>query len=152
VSAAPAPAAGRLLYQIEIDAPPDEVWRAITDPEWTRRFFHDTAVHTTWKVGAPISYDLPDGTPAIAGRVAEYAPPHRFVMTARFLFDDEAIAEPESLVTWEVTPQGRGTLLTLLHDRVPKHTIALVRGGWPGILEDLHRTLRPGAVPNVVAS
>ncbi len=152
MSADPAKARGRLLYEIEIDAPPAEVWRAITDPDWTRRFFHETAVHTTWKVGAPISYDLPDGTPAIAGRVVEYSPPARFVMTARFLFDDEAIAEPESLVTWEVTPDGRGTRLTLLHDRVPRHTISLVRGGWPGILEDLHRTLRPGGKPRVAAS
>ena len=87
-------ASGRLLYQIDLDVPPDEVWHAITDPEWTRRFFHDTAVHTTWRVGAPISYDLPDGTPAIAGRVVEYSPPRRFVMTARFLFDDRATAEP----------------------------------------------------------
>jgi uncharacterized protein YndB with AHSA1/START domain len=141
---------GRLLYQIDLDVPPDEVWHAITDPEWTRRFFHDTAVHTTWRVGAPISYDLPDGTPAIAGRVIEYLPPRRFVMTARFLFDERAAAEPESLVTWEVAPRGRGTRLTLLHDRVPAHTITLVRGGWPGILEHLHRTLRPGAKPRVV--
>jgi uncharacterized protein YndB with AHSA1/START domain len=143
---------GRLLYQIDLDVPPDEVWHAITDPEWTRRFFHDTAVHTTWRVGAPISYDLPDGTPAIAGRVVEYSPPRRFVMTARFLFDERATAEPESLVTWEVVPRGRGTRLTLLHDQVPAHTITLVRGGWPGILEDLHRTLRPGAQPRVVTS
>jgi uncharacterized protein YndB with AHSA1/START domain len=146
------PAAGRLLYQIEIDAPPGEVWRAITDPEWTRRFFHDTAVHTTWVPGAPISYDLPDGTPAIVGRVVEYTPPRRFIMTATFLFDEEATAETESLVTWEVTPAGAGTLLTLLHDRVPLRTISLVRGGWPGILEDLHRALRPGALPTVIAS
>ncbi len=146
------PAPGRLLYQIEIDAPPDEVWRAITDPELTPRFFHDTAVHTSWSPGAPISYDLPDGTPAIVGRIVEYTPPRRFVMTATFLFDAEATAEPESLVTWEVKPDGRGTLLTLLHDRVPPRTISLVRGGWPGILEDLHRTLRPGAEPTVVAS
>jgi uncharacterized protein YndB with AHSA1/START domain len=156
MSAAPPPpsppAPGRLLYRIEIDAPPDDVWRAITNPEWTRRFFHDTAVHTTWTPGTPISYDLPDGTPAIAGRVLEYSPPRRFVMTARFLFDDEAIAEPESLVTWEVVPQDRGTRLTLLHDRVPAHTITFVRGGWPGILEDLHRTLRPGAQPRIIAS
>jgi uncharacterized protein YndB with AHSA1/START domain len=150
MSAAPRRAPGRLLYQIEIDAPPEEVWRAITDPEWTRRFFHDTAVHTSWQIGAPISYDLPDGTPAIAGRMVEYTPPRRFVMTARFLFDDQASAEPESLVTWEVAAKGRGTRLTLLHDQVPAHTITLVRGGWPGILKDLHRTLRPGAVPAVV--
>jgi uncharacterized protein YndB with AHSA1/START domain len=145
-----AAAPGRLLYQIDIDAPPDDVWHAITDPRWTRRFFHDTAVHTTWQIDAPISYDLPDGTSAIAGRIVEYSPPRRFVMTARFLFDDQAIAEPDSLVTWEVLPRGRGARLTLLHDHVPARTITLVRGGWPGILEDLHRTLCPGGEPKVV--
>jgi uncharacterized protein YndB with AHSA1/START domain len=147
VTAAPPP--GRLIYRIDIGAPPGEVWRAITDPEWTRRFFHDTAVHTSWKVGSSISYDLPDGTPAIAGRVVEYSPPHRFVMTARFLFDEAAVAEPESLITWEVVSRGSGSRLTLLHDRVSAHTLTLVRHGWPGILEDLHRTLRPGPEPKV---
>ena len=149
MSAGSPPSGGRLLYEIAIDAPPDEVWQAITDPVWTRRYFHDTALHTTWAVGSPISYDLPDGTPAIAGRVLEYSPPRRFVMSARFLFDDEAIAEVESRVTWEVAPDGRGSRVTLVHDRVPAHTISLVRNGWPGILEDLHRTLRPGAEPRV---
>ena len=33
----------RVAYRVAIAAPPGEVWLAITDPEWTRRFFHDTA-------------------------------------------------------------------------------------------------------------
>lgn len=144
---------GRTLYRIEIDASADEVWNAITDPEWTPRFFHETAVHSTWAIGAPISYDLPDGTPAIAGSILEYEAPRRFVMSARFLFDEIAIAEPASRLTWEVSANGtNAAVLTLLHDRVPPHTLTLVQGGWPGILSDLHRVLRPGSDPKVEVS
>jgi len=140
----------RVAYRIEIDAPPAEVWLAITDPAWTRRFFHDTAVHTNWAVGAPISYDLPDGVPAIAGTIVEYAAPQRFVMTARFLFDPVAAGERESLLSWEVTPRAPGgALLTLVHEKIPPRTLSIVRRGWPGILADLHRTLRPGSQPVV---
>lgn len=64
----------------------------------------------------------------------------------------EVLAHARTVRDRVVAPHGRASLLTLLHDRVPKHTISLVRGGWPGILEDLHRTLRPGAEPKVVAS
>jgi Activator of Hsp90 ATPase homolog 1-like protein len=31
------------VYQIDIAATPEEVWRAITDSEWTKRYFHLTS-------------------------------------------------------------------------------------------------------------
>ncbi len=31
------------VYQIYIAATPEQVWTAITDSEWTRRYFHSTA-------------------------------------------------------------------------------------------------------------
>ena len=31
------------VYQIYIAAMPEEVWRAITDSEWTKRYFHATS-------------------------------------------------------------------------------------------------------------
>lgn len=50
----------RLLYHVEIDAPAEDVWAAITDPAQTPAFFFGTAVHSTWQVGAAITYDLGD--------------------------------------------------------------------------------------------
>ena len=143
----------RLLYRIEINAPQHAVWRAITDPEWTMKYFHNTAVHSTWKLGDRVTYDLPTGETAISGVLLEYDSPRRFVMTARFHFDNIPLDEPESRVTWEVTPSdsGRGSVLTLTHDRIRESRITLmsVRGGWMGIVEGLAKTLDPSSVATV---
>jgi uncharacterized protein YndB with AHSA1/START domain len=146
-----APRPRRLVYAVDIDAPAEETWRAITDPEWTVRFFHETAVHTTWRVGTLISYDLPDGTPAIAGTLLEVDPPRRFRMTARFLFDETAAAEAESELTWEVEPRDGGCTLTLVHEKLGPRTLEIVQGGWPGILDGVAVALRPGAAARVTA-
>lgn len=39
--------------QIYIRATPEQVWRAITDPSWTRRYFHGTEFMSTLEPGAP---------------------------------------------------------------------------------------------------
>ena len=31
------------VYQLYLAASPNDVWRAITDSDWTRRWFHGTA-------------------------------------------------------------------------------------------------------------
>jgi uncharacterized protein YndB with AHSA1/START domain len=39
---------------VEIAAPPDAVWRALTDPELIGRYMHGTTVETEWVEGSPI--------------------------------------------------------------------------------------------------
>src|SRR3954454_23726965 len=42
---------------VEIQAPPDKVWKALTDPDEIRTYFMGNAeVTTTWKVGDPITF------------------------------------------------------------------------------------------------
>ena len=46
-------AAPRHIFQTYIRATPEAVWQAITDPEFTRRYFHRTAIESTFTPGAP---------------------------------------------------------------------------------------------------
>lgn len=39
------------VYQIYIAATPEEVWRGITDSEWTKRYFHGTSFKTLLETG-----------------------------------------------------------------------------------------------------
>jgi len=42
---------------VEIQAPPEQVWDALTDPAKIRTYFMGNAdVTTTWKVGDPITF------------------------------------------------------------------------------------------------
>ena len=40
--------------EIEIDAPPDRVWAALTDPEQIKEYMFGSQVVTDWKRGSPI--------------------------------------------------------------------------------------------------
>ena len=84
----------RHVLQIFIHADRQRVWEAITDPDFTRRFFHRTAVTSTFEAGAPIRYVLPDGLDAVEGTVELAEPPARLVTTWRVLYDAAMAEEP----------------------------------------------------------
>ena len=142
----------RLVYRIQIRSTPEQVWQAITDPEWTKKYFYETAIRSSWKVGAPVYYDMPDGTLASEGTVLEYDPPRRLSLTMRFTFDENLSKERPSRVTYELEPRGNATLLTLIHDQIPPHTMEMVKDGWIGIIEGLAKVLVPEEEPAVARS
>ncbi len=41
---------------IQISAPRDRVWQAITDPAMVKQWFFGTTVETDWKVGSPLVF------------------------------------------------------------------------------------------------
>ena len=63
------------VYQLYIRAEIDDVWRALTDPESTRQFFHATHWESPPVVGETFQTHLPDGQVAIDGLVEEVKPP-----------------------------------------------------------------------------
>src|SRR6478672_2266118 len=42
--------------EIVLDAPPQTVWRALTDPEITKQYFYHCKVLSDWKVGSTITF------------------------------------------------------------------------------------------------
>jgi len=63
------------VYQIYIAATPEEVWRAITDSEWTKRYFHSTSFVEPPVAGAAYRTVLADGRDAVEGIIEEMTPP-----------------------------------------------------------------------------
>ena len=46
------------VYEIFIKTTPERLWEAIVDPEIRAKYNFGAAVHSEWKVGAPISVDV----------------------------------------------------------------------------------------------
>jgi uncharacterized protein YndB with AHSA1/START domain/DNA-binding transcriptional ArsR family regulator len=144
------------VYQVFIKATPEQIWDAITRPEFTARYFHGAQVETTGEAGSPMRYYSPDRT-ALWGdeRVLESERPRRLVVSWRSLYDPELAAEQPSRVTWEIEPHDGGVCrLMVTHDQLegaPK-TARKVAGGWMFILSGLKtlvETGRPLVEPSV---
>src|SRR5205085_4856033 len=68
------------VFQVWIRTTPDALWKAITDPDITQRYFFNSRVESTFAKGAHITHKI-DGVPALDGEVVELDPPRRLVTT-----------------------------------------------------------------------
>ena len=77
------------VYSVYIKAPADRVWRAIVDGDETVRYYYGTRVHSTWEVGAPLTYTYEDGSVAADGSVLDIDPGRSVVMSFHPRWDPE---------------------------------------------------------------
>ena len=136
------------VYCVFIRATPEQIWDAITKPEFTSRYFFGSNVDSTFAVGAPYRGLSPDREQVwVDGVVREAEPPRKLVHTWRALYDEETAVEQYSRVTWEIEPQDGGvSKLTVVHDELegaPK-TAQNVAGGWMLVLSGLKTLLETG--------
>jgi len=137
------------VYRVLIKATPEQIWDAITKPEFTSRYFHGSRVETTAVKGGPMRYYAPDGTTLWGDNVViEADPPRRLVATWTSLWDEETAREEPSRVSWEIDERSDGVcMLTVVHDELehaPK-TAAKVHGeGWTTVLSGLKTLLETG--------
>ena len=144
------------VYQIFIKATPEQVWDAIVEPSWTRRYFHGTAFDSPPVQGQPYRTTLANGQPAVDGVIEEVDPPNRLVMTWHTLYDAAMSEEPPSRVEWIVEPMGDGlTRLRLEHGDLALSplTWANVKDGWEYVLDGLKTVIETGeSLPPITAA
>ena len=143
------------IYQLYIRAEVEEVFQALLDPDFTRRYFHGTAFTDPPRAGQPYALSTPDGTPAVDGSIEVLDPPHRLVQTWHVRYDPAMEAEPPSRVEWTLTRAGEGlTLLRVVHGDLARSplTAASVSRGWDWVLGGLKTVLETGMPLPPVAS
>jgi len=136
------------VYSVFVRATPEQLWDAITKPEFTSKYFYGSIIESTWEQGASYTGWASDRSQQyVDGEVIEASPPQKLVTTWRALYDAETAAEPYSRVTWEIEPADDGvTKLTVVHDELeasPK-TAENVAGGWSYVLSGLKTLLETG--------
>jgi uncharacterized protein YndB with AHSA1/START domain len=133
------------VYSLFIRATPEQIWEAITTPEFTAKYFYGQRIEIA---ADRRSWWNSDGELVSAGGVIEFEPPRRLVHGWSSLYDPEMAAEPESRVTWEIEPQDGGySLLTVVHDQLddsPKTAESVSGVGWMMVLSGLKTLLETG--------
>jgi uncharacterized protein YndB with AHSA1/START domain len=140
------------VYELWIRTTPERLWEAITSPDWTHRYFHETRIESTWEAGSPVVYRMENGQPAVEGTVLESSPYTRLSYTWGVRYDEEMAREESSRVTWEITGHGEMCSLRVIHDRFPEGSRVYdhVAGvGWMSILSNLKTLLETGEVMGI---
>lgn len=137
------------VYQVFIRATPEQIWEAITKPEFTARYFHGSLVESTFQPGATYNSWSPDRSQLwVDGVVEEADPPRKLSHTWRALYNEETALEEPSRVTWEIEPKDGGySQLTVVHDRLegaPKTAQSVSGAGWMFVLSGLKTLLETG--------
>lgn len=149
----------RFVYTTYIATTPEQLWAALTEPAFTKRYW-GVALVSDWTVGAPVAWELDALTIADGGSVVTEAdPPRRLAYTwhtvtpefvAAYGDDQEflakASAERRSKATFEIEPVGGLVKLTVIHDDFDPGSVVLegVSQGWPQILASLKTLLETG--------
>jgi uncharacterized protein YndB with AHSA1/START domain len=136
----------RFVYVTYIRTTPEKLWRALIEPEFTRRYWCETWQESEWKPGASWRVMAPDGRVADAGEILEIEPQRRLVLSWRNELFPEVRAEGHSRLTYELEEKGEAVKLTLIHemDKPDSKLIEGTSGGWPVILASLKSLLETG--------
>jgi uncharacterized protein YndB with AHSA1/START domain len=133
------------IYQVFIKATPEQIWDAITKPEFTQKYFYGARIENTADLHVARG---PEGQDWGTGPTFEFEPPRRLVHEWRSLYDPDLAAEEASRVTWEIDPQdGDVCKLTIVHDRLeaaPKTAASVSGAGWMLVLSGLKTLLETG--------
>ena len=133
------------VYQVFIRATPEQIWDAITRPEFTEKYFHGARI-----TAAPDGYRSvgPNGDVWSDEPTFEFDPPRRLVHGWLSRYDPDLAAEEPSRVTWEIEPQDGGYCsLTVTHDQLdgtPKTAASVAGPGWMMVISGLKTLLETG--------
>ena len=147
------------VYTTYIRTTPEQLWRGLTDPTFTKRYWN-TTFETDWKARSPMVWDnhgVRIDDPAQV--VLESSPYTRLAYTWHTFtpewakahdVSDEALAalvkERRTKVTFDIEPTDSAVRLTVTHDDFEPGSAILegVSQGWPEIVSSLKTLLESG--------
>ena len=133
------------IYVTYIETTPEKLWHALTDGNFTERYWFGAHLRSDWKVGSSFEMVRSDGTVSDAGEVVECDPPRRLAYT--FVNQsDKYRNEFPALATFVLEPSGKLVKLTLTHQGFAEGSKFYqgISKGWPAILSSLKSILETG--------
>jgi uncharacterized protein YndB with AHSA1/START domain len=139
-----------VVAEVLIDAPPERVFRALTDEGELIRWFTDPSCPVKfWKMDARLgggySYRTEKGIAVVNnidefechGEIVEFDPPRLLVYTWVGNWHENKTLR--TIVRWELTPVNNGTHVRVTHSGLAQEEVARkdYAGGWSGALVQL---------------
>ena len=132
------------VYTTYIETTADKLWHALTDGDFTERYWFGHRIASDWKVGSPYGFTN-QGKTMVDGKVLVCEPPRRLAYTWNNR-KEEAKGEGTSRVTFDLEPRGTVIKLTVTHDDLGEDgkTFRAISGGWPLVIASLKSMLENG--------
>jgi uncharacterized protein YndB with AHSA1/START domain len=141
-----------IVTEIQIAAPADRVFKALTDPAELARWFRNPECPVKqWEMdarpGGRYGYATEKGTVVVNGvsefechgEILEIDPPRLLVYSwIANWHEDKSLS---TIVRWELTPDAAGTHVKVTHSGLAAEDAARkdYSGGWPGVMEMLKK-------------
>ena len=117
------------LYVTYIRTTPQELWRALTTPQFISQYWLGATAEADWKKGGAWKLVFADGRVADQGEIVDFEPERLLAIKWRNEWSEAFKAEGWSMCTME-------------HENAK--FIGAVGGGWPRILSNLKSLLETG--------
>jgi uncharacterized protein YndB with AHSA1/START domain len=144
----------QFVYTTYIETTAEKLWHALTDGDFTERYWFGHRVASDWKIGSPYKFTergsnescVTSGRAScsISGKVLAFDPPKRLAYSWDSLSPERR--ERPSRVTFDLEPRGKVVKLTVTHDDFDEgsKTFTDISGGWPMVLASLKSLLETG--------
>jgi uncharacterized protein YndB with AHSA1/START domain len=132
------------IYTTYIETSAEKLWDALTDGDFTERYWFGNRVTSDWKVGSPYRF-ANQGKPMVEGKVLVSDPAKKLAYSWDVV-KEGADRERTSRVTFDIEPRGKVVKLTIAHDNLGEagKTLRSVSGGWPMVMASLKSFLETG--------
>lgn len=136
----------RFEYVTYISTSLEKLWKGLIEPEVTAKYWQHINV-SDWKPGSRWEHRRADkeGALVMVGKVVEFNPPRRLVLTWAAP-EDKAAEEKRSRVAFDLEPVGKTVRLTVAHDSLEPGSEMLqsITEGWPKVLSSLKSLMETG--------
>lgn len=144
------------IYAAYIRSTPEKVWEALTNGDFSQKYWMGFRVEFELKAGGAMRIHPPKGMERHgdhAGEVLVCEPCRKLVYTWKQQDQPEVARKRNGLsrVTYELTPMGPHTRLRLIHENLlpediekDPNTFRGINNGWPAVVSSLKSLLETG--------